>query len=111
MLAEAATNNINLLFNTFQLLALVFGGGFTVFKMGRAVTRFEMVAERQAGDIKELKMDIKVMAEATLKLALQEERMLSISSRVTLMEKQIDDIRHGEGFIMPLGAHMPNPKG
>lgn len=104
-------DNVELILNVVQLLALVLGGGFAVFKMGRAVTKFELVAEGQARDISELKSDIKVMAEATLKLALQEERMTNLSVRVTLAEKRIDDLSHGEGFIMPLGAHVGNPKG
>jgi len=97
---------VQIVVNLVTLIALMGGGGILVFKIGRAVSKFEVVAEHQAIDIKEIRMDVKIIGDATLKLALQEERMTAISRRMTNLEATVKELQHGEGFVFPISAHL-----
>lgn len=101
---------VDLVIKLVELVAIIGGGGVFMFKMGRAVSKFETVSTRQADDIAELKMDFKAMAEATLQLALQDQRMTNMSQRITATEELVNELRHGEGFVYPLGSHLGNAK-
>lgn len=77
-----------------------------VFKLGRAVTRFEMIGELQAKEIKELKEGVQEISVIVTQTALQNQRQDIFAERLLRMEEHIDELRHGEGFIMPIGAHL-----
>lgn len=101
--------DLDLIIKLIELIALVGGGGVFIFKMGRVVSKFEEVGKKQSSDIDELKKDMKVMVEVLTKQALQGERITALSARLTLIDKQIDELRHGEGFVYPLGSHLSKP--
>lgn len=72
-----------------------------VYKLGRAVERFENIGKQQAIEIHELKETMKVVSEIITKVALQNERLDSHSGRLGRMEETIEDLRRGEGYILP----------
>lgn len=76
-----------------------------IFKMGRAVEKFEQIGTQQAEEIKELKQNVEVVGELVTKLALQTQRQDSLEKRMDRHEATIEDLRRGEGFIMGLGTH------
>lgn len=93
-----------------EAVAIVLGGGIVLFKIGRAVEKFELIGKQQAQEIKELKIAVRDIGEVMTKVALQTQRQDTFAERLTLFERQLDDLRHGEGFIYPLTAHLPKPR-
>lgn len=81
-----------------NLLAII----AAVFKVGRAVEKFESIGTQQAYEIRELKDAVKVVSELITKMALQGQRLDTQSQRLVQLEKIVDDLRRGEGMILPL---------
>ena len=98
--------NIELVIKLAELFALIGGGGIFIFKMGRAVSKFEEVGKNQHEDISEIKTEMKAMTKIMTKQALIDERIAALSVRMTLLDKSVDELRHGEGFIYPLGSKL-----
>jgi len=84
--------------------------GVAVFKLGGAVQKFEMIGEKQAMEITELKNTVKVVGELVVKIAVSSERMDNMSSRLNRVENRVEEMAHGEGYVLPLrppGAGPP----
>lgn len=73
-----------------------------VYKMGRAVQKFEMIGERQASEISELKTAVANIASLIADNTILTHRMDTIEHRTNMNDKLIDDLRRGEGRILPL---------
>lgn len=78
--------------------------GIAIYKLGGAVTRFELIGHQQALEISGLKDAVKEVAILVTNIALQGQRLDNISGRMGRVEKLIDDIRRGEGFILPMNS-------
>lgn len=76
--------------------------GVVVYKLGRTVEKFEAIGMQQASEITELKRDVKSMGELITQVAVQTTRQDTFESRLARMEQLQDDMRRGEGFILPL---------
>lgn len=72
----------------FQVIAIVSGGLWAMFKAGRYTQRIDMT-------LHELKDETRKIGGVLSTLAEQHTRM-------NQMEKRIDELRHGEGFVLPL---------
>ena len=75
-----------------------------IYKLGRAVEKFEAVGKQQAQEIGDLKGEVKIIADVITKLALTNQRQEMLEARQERLEVQIDDLRRGEGFIMPFNS-------
>lgn len=80
-----------------------------IYRLGRAVERFEGIGRQQAEEIHELKEAVKVVGEIVTKIALQGERLDSHSGRIGRMEQTIEDLRRGEGYILPFQYPKAHP--
>lgn len=85
-----------------ELAAIVGGGGMVVFRLGQATQKMEQAVEaqseatrRHSEEISELRMEIRKLNDVLTQLALAEQRM-------QMLERMIDELRRGEGFILPL---------
>lgn len=76
------------------------------YRMGRAVEKFEQIGLQQAGEISALKKAVESVADLMTQTALQSQRLDNLSARVTRNDQLIDDLRRGEGMILPLEAAM-----
>lgn len=85
--------------------AIVFG----IFRLGRAVERFEHIGAQQAHEITELKDTVKVIGELVTKFAVQTHRQDTLEDRINRQEQTIEDLRRGEGYILGLNTHLPKP--
>lgn len=74
-----------------------------VFRLGRAVERFEQIGGQQSAEIGELKNTVKSIGELIVKLALQNQRLDAHSTRIAGLERLVDDLRRGEGYIKAAG--------
>jgi hypothetical protein len=87
-------------------LAVLCGGGFTIFKLGRvsqafesAIKRQEEIATGQANEIGELRTEIKGLGAIMTDMAVQSQRLDNQGERMNAIEKRINDLAHGRGFI------------
>lgn len=89
-----------------ELLAIVGAGGLTIFKLGRATSKFEAIGTQQAQEIKELKESVQELSKLTIANAVFDQKMQNNNDRVTRVEAQIEELRHGKGFIFPLESYI-----
>lgn len=84
-----------------ELVTVVGSVGIVVYKLGNVVARFEAIGEKQAGEIGELKEDVKSLSKILTELALQSQRQTALQEQVNRIDRLIEDLRRGEGFILP----------
>ena len=89
-----------------NLVIMLGGGGMIVWRMSRMATRFELIGDAQAREISEIKDEITAMRVLMTAVAVQKERLDSQAERLNLLDKRYDELRHGEGYIFPLDAHL-----
>lgn len=81
-----------------NLAAVIWG----VFKIGKAVSRFEFIGEQQAKEIAALQKAVGKVGDILIEMAVQSTRMDDLTQRMSQAEAMIDDLRRGEGMILPL---------
>lgn len=83
-----------------QILAFVGGGGTVVWKLGKAVAKFEQIGIQQGKEISEMKVELKALSSVIVRIAVQDENVASVERRLERMERMWDELRHGEGFVV-----------
>lgn len=89
-----------------ELVVFLGGVGATIWKMGSAITRFEIIGTQQAKEIGELKETVKEVSKVIVQQALQTQGMDLIREQVGRQERLIDDLRRGEGFVLPINSRL-----
>jgi hypothetical protein len=78
--------------NLIQIVMIIVGGIGVMWKLGnRITTSHELVAYR----LKEVEADVKAIGTILVNQASQNERISSL-------ERQLQEMKHGEGFVLPL---------
>lgn len=98
-------------FKILEIISIIGGGGLVVFRLGRAMATFETVGRAQGQEIRELKDSVKELGKIVVNQALQNQRLDQIGQQQALLAKQLDELRHGEGFIYPLSTHFAPKSG
>jgi hypothetical protein len=80
------------------------GIGYALYKLGGAMTRFELIGTKQAEEIGELKKTTDKIASILADQKVQEQKHADLAARVSRSEQEISDLRRGEGFILPLAG-------
>jgi hypothetical protein len=78
--------------NIFEIGSII-GGGFAVF-----FTLKNNVATLKE-DVEAMQKEIKKLGEVLIDLARFDEKLSNLDRRVTVHDKKIDEIQHGDGFI------------
>ena len=81
------------------LMIRLAGLGMTV---GRAVERFELVGEMQGNEISALKTEVGSLNVIITQLAVQDQKFLALENQYNFLNTQINELRHGEGYVLPL---------
>lgn len=83
-----------------------------VYKMGRAVEKFENIGTQQAHEIAELKIAVTTVSKLITETSLQSQRLDMIEERMGQQYRLIEEMRRGEGFILPpsVSAHEVRPR-
>jgi len=89
-----------------ELLAIVGGGGLVLMRMTRMAARFEFIGEQQSKEISELKLQVVKIGDLMTNVAVQNERLDAQAKRINLLDQRYEELRHGEGFVYPLGTHL-----
>ncbi len=104
-MSEAMTQ-LDLILKIGNLVVMLVGGGMIIWRMSRMATRFELIGDAQAKEITEIKNEVTAMRVLMTTVAVQKERLDSQGARLNLLDQRYDELRHGEGFVYPLGSHL-----
>lgn len=88
------------------LVSMIGGGGIIIWRISRMATRFEMFGRAQADEIKEIKNEMVAMRALMTAVAVQKERLDGQAERLNLLDRRYEELRHGEGYVFPLGSHL-----
>ncbi len=91
--------SIDTAFKLIEIASILGGGGLVAFRLGRNSQVVREAMRQQAAEIAMLKDEIKELSKLVTEVAVQ-------SSRLDMLEKRYDELRHGEGFVFPLAAHL-----
>ena len=61
--------------------------------------RFELIGAQQAKELAELKLHVQKIGYLMTDVALQKQRLDSQSERLNTIDRRMDEMRHGQGFI------------
>ncbi len=100
------TFDLDLILKVGNLTVLLVGGGTIIWRMSRMATRFELIGTAQAKEISEIKEEISAMRTLMTTVAVQKERLDGQGERLNLLDRRYEELRHGEGYVFPLGSHM-----
>ena len=75
-------------------------------KVGRAVERFELVGEMQGNEISGLKTEVGALNTIITQLAVQDQKFVTIEKQYQLLNEQLNELRHGEGYVLPLRRNI-----
>ena len=96
-------------------VATLGGVGFAIFKLGRNTQKVEnginqaiMAAEAQKVEMTDLKSEVRELGKVLTQMAVTTTRLDAISESVTRLNKWVDELRHGEGFVYPLDSRLNN---
>lgn len=88
-------------------LAAILGMAITMTKLGRMAGVMETSLSAQKADIGEMRDDIKALNSVVTQLAVTQERMDAMSAHIVRIDKRVELLAQGEGFVFPLGSHFP----
>lgn len=101
-----AMATLDLVLKIGNMVIMLGGGGVIIWRMSRMATRFELIGDAQAREISEIKNEMTAMRVLMTSVAVQKERLDGQAERLNLLDKRYDELRHGEGFVYPLGSHL-----
>jgi len=85
----------------------VFGSvALVLFKLGRTVERFELIGAQQAKEITELKEAIKDIGKVITTQAVESKRSDVFAERLNRQDALIENLRRGEGYILPIARRL-----
>ncbi len=88
------------------VITVAITGLVIVAKVGRMAGIMETTLTNQNMALSEMKAEIKALASVVTQQAVQNNRLSNVEQQVLMLQKQIDELRHGEGWIFP----SPIPK-
>lgn len=117
MLPTAAENTVplSLIMQGIASIATLGGVGFAIFKLGRNTQKVEngisqaiTAAEAQKVEMIDLKSEVRELGKVLTQMAVTTTRLDAISGSVDRLNKWVDELRHGEGFVYPLDSRLNN---
>ncbi|HZS57563.1 MAG TPA: hypothetical protein VFA65_24395 [Bryobacteraceae bacterium] len=91
---------------TAAILSVVITCVLTVGKIGRMAGIMETTLSNQNVAIGDLKSEMKTLTQVVTQQAVQNNRIDAMSERLLLIDKRVDELAHGEGFVLPLPSHV-----
>jgi hypothetical protein len=108
-----ASNSLEVILRIGEILSILGGGVLVAFKLGRSTQSMEaaigaqaLSAVQQKDEISQLKIEVRKLSDIMTHIAVQNTRMDTMAERVTMLDQRFEELRHGEGFIYPLSAHL-----
>jgi hypothetical protein len=88
-----------LIINLIELIMVVGSALALFFRIGRITERFALIGLQQGKEISDLKTSIDKLSVLITDVALQKQRLDSMDARMERSARQIDELRHGSGYI------------
>jgi hypothetical protein len=104
VLAMTDQVSIDTAFKLIEIVSMLGGGGLVAFRLGKNSQVVREAMRQQATEIAALKDEIKELSKLVTEVAVQ-------SKRLDILEQRYEELRHGEGFVFPLAAHMRAAQG
>lgn len=82
-----------------EIVSILGGGSLVAFRLGKSSQVVKEAMRQQAAEIAMLKDEIKELSKLVTEVAVQ-------SKRLDILEQRYEELRHGEGFVLPLAAHL-----
>jgi small-conductance mechanosensitive channel len=93
-----------------EIIALVLTLGTILWRLSSATTTFTLIGNRQADEIREMKISMDKMETAVTAIAVQDVKLVNMDRRLDqtdkrnddrfkALEQAIDDLRRGKSFI------------
>lgn len=105
------------IFQIVQTCAILLGIPVIAFRLGRGTEAIKASVLLQGEtmkalteEVRELKEEHKEFRSTLTEVAVQKTQLDNHGSQLTQLFKIVDDLRRGEGFIMPLGTHAGSLK-
>jgi hypothetical protein len=90
---------LDILFKIGEIGSIVVGGGLALKHLGQTSAKTAATLEAQNTTMRELKEDIKALNEVVTTVAVQSQRLDQFSERMNTLDRHIDELRRGEGYI------------
>lgn len=88
----------------FQVASIIVGGFLVVYRFGRSTKATDYAIAQMSSSITEIKSEVAAMRALMTEVALQNQRLDNQGQQIAMLQRTVEDIRRGEGFILPL-AH------
>lgn len=82
-----------------EIVTMVSGVGVMLYKLGRAVTSFELIGSQQAKEIGEMKTEIKGLNVLLTTVAVQKAELINMHEDITLLRRSHEELRRGRDAI------------
>jgi cell shape-determining protein MreC len=112
-----ASWSIESMFQMVQTIAILLGIPVIAFRLGRGAESLKssiktqgLIVTNLANEFRELKDEQKEFRKVLTEVSLQNQRLDNQGSQITQLFRTVDDLRRGEGFIMPIGTHLGSLK-
>jgi hypothetical protein len=87
------------------VLSVIITSMLTVGKIGRMAGIMETTLLNQNERISSIGAKLEKLTDALTQIAVQSNRLDNHGQQITVMQRDIADLRRGEGFIVPRGSH------
>lgn len=101
---DTAYTFINTAYKVIEILLIAGGVGGILYRLGKAVSKFEAIGITQSTQITELKNEVKGLSVVVTAVAVQKAEMTAMREDIAIHQKWIDELRRGIGFITPQKA-------
>jgi hypothetical protein len=98
MMTDSSTMDIIL--KVAQFVAIIGSLGVGLFTIGRSSSRVEAAITNQAQDLIDMKAELKKLADVITQQAVQSSRIDNINSQIIMIQRTIEDLRRGSGYII-----------
>jgi hypothetical protein len=90
---------LDTIFKLVEIVSILGGGGLVAFRLGKNSQAVREAMRQQATEITLLREEVKELSKLVTEVAVA-------SKRLDILEQRYEELRHGEGFVFPLAAHL-----
>jgi hypothetical protein len=94
-----ADGSLDLILKVGEIVTITGSVGVGLFTIGRSTSRMETLIKTQAEDIVGVQAELKKLTDVITMQAVQTTRIDNLSSLLASVEKRVEDLRHGNGYV------------
>ena len=97
--AAEMTEFLEITYKSLEIITLVGGGGYAIFKIGRVAEKVQLTLDHQNAELDVMKQELKTLNELMTNVAIQKQQMATMQEHINRLEGWYDELRRGTGFI------------